>query len=105
MIKKKFRPMCMEGNPLTEMAVTNRNQLLPCCYIDSPIHLEEFTLKKLAQASDLSKHSIDEILKSKEWVALNRSLQEAIESGDTSKVNNSCVNICSMEQRREEWQK
>ena len=97
--------MCMEGNPLTEMAVTNRNQLLPCCYIDSPIHLEEFSLKKLAQASDLSKHSIDEILQSKEWTELNRSLQEAIESGDTSKVNNSCVNICTMEQRREEWQK
>ena len=97
--------MCMEGNPLTEMAVTNRNQLLPCCYIDSPIHLEEFTLKKLAQASDLSKNSIDEILQSKEWVGLNRTLQEAIESGDTSKVPNSCVNICSMEQRREEWQK
>ena len=100
--------MCMidtKDSPLTEMNVTNRNQLLPCCYIDSPIQLEEFTLKKLAQASDLSKHSIDEILKSKEWVALNRSLQEAIESGDTSKVNNSCVNICSMEQRREEWQK
>ena len=95
--------MCMEHK--TEMAVTNRNQLLPCCYIDSPIHLQDSTLKKLAQASDLSKHSIDEILKSKEWVALNRSLQEAIESGDTSKVNNSCVNICSMEQRREEWQK
>ena len=97
--------MCMEGNPLTEMAVTNRNQLLPCCYIDSPIHLEEFTLKKLAQASDLSKNSIDEILQSKEWVGLNRTLQEAIESGDTSKVPNSCVNICSIEQRREEWQK
>ena len=100
--------MCIvdtKDSPLTEMNVTNRNQLLPCCYIDSPIHLEEFTLKKLAQASDLSKHSIDEILQSKEWTELNRSLQEAIESGDTSKVNNSCVNICTMEQRREEWQK
>ena len=97
--------MCMEGNPLTEMAVTNRNQLLPCCYIDGPIHLQNPTIKKLAEASDLSKHSIDEILQSKEWAELNRSLQEAIESGDTSKVNNSCVNICTMEQRREEWQK
>ena len=95
--------MCMEHK--TEMAVTNRNQLLPCCYIDSPIHLQDSTLKKLAQASDLSKNSIDEILQSKEWVGLNRSLQEAIESGDTSKVNNSCVSICSIEQRREEWQK
>ena len=97
--------MCIAGNPLTEMAVTNRNQLLPCCYIDGPIHLQNPTIKKLAEASDLSKHSIDEILQSKEWAELNRSLQEAIESGDTSKVNNSCVNICTMEQRREEWQK
>ena len=95
--------MCMEHK--TEMAVTNRNQLLPCCYIDSPIHLQDSTLKKLAQASYLSKNSIDEILQSKEWVGLNRTLQEAIESGDTSKVPNSCVNICSIEQRREEWQK
>ena len=95
--------MCMEHK--TEMAVTNRNQLFPCCYIDSPIHLQDSTLKKLAQASELSKNSIDEILQSKEWVGLNRTLQEAIESGDTSKVPNSCVNICSIEQRREEWQK
>ena len=63
--------------------------------------------KQLIQQSYLSKanKTIDEILQSKEWVGLNRSLQEAIESGDTSKVNNSCVSICSIEQRREEWQK
>tara|TARA_B100001059_G_scaffold12887_1_gene10331 strand:+ start:1731 stop:2048 length:318 start_codon:yes stop_codon:yes gene_type:complete len=105
MIKKKFKPMCIAGNPLTEMAVTNRNQLLPCCYIDGPIHLQNPTIKKLAEASDLSKHSIDEILQSKEWVGLNRSLMEALESGDTSKVPKPCVYACSQEQRREEWGK
>jgi|TARA_B100001093_G_scaffold5206_1_gene5299 hypothetical protein len=105
MIKKKFKSMCIAGNPLTEMAVTNRNQLLPCCYIDSPIHLQDPTLKKLAEAGDLSKHSIDDIIQSKEWVELGRKLQEAIESGDTSKLPKPCVMICSKEQRREEWQK
>ena len=105
---KTFKPLCLAKRgeeDYTEIAVTNRNQLLPCCYIDSPIHLQDPTLKKLAEAGDLSKHSIDDIIQSKEWVELGRKLQEAIESGDTSKVNNSCVNICSMEQRREEWQK
>lgn len=101
-MNKQFKPMCM--NHKTDMAVTNRNQLLPCCYIDSPIHLQNSTLKKLAQASDLSKNSIDEILQSKEWVGLNRKLQEAIDTGKTSRVPNPCVNICSIEQRREEWQ-
>lgn len=96
--------MCIEHK--TEMAVTNRNQLLPCCYIDSPIHLQDSTLKKLAESSDISKHnSLEDIINGHQWRRLYNKLKEAIESGDTSKVPNSCVNICSIEQRREEWQK
>ena len=96
--------MCMEGNPLTEMAVTNRNQLLPCCYIDSPIQLEEFTLKKLAQASDLSKHkSLDDIIYNYYWKTLNQKITKALDTQDTKDVPPPCVNVCTKEGRRADW--
>ena len=100
-MKKEFKPLCIANK--TDMAVTNRNQLLPCCYIDTPHYLEDSTLKKLVESSDISKHkSLEDIINSKEWVELKEKIQKASESQDVKNVPLPCVISCSHEQRREE---
>ena len=57
---KKFNPRCMTTD--TQMAINNRNQLMPCCYIDTPFLVEDPTIKKLLSVSNISEHkSIKEI--------------------------------------------
>ncbi len=104
-LKKVFKPLCIANK--TDMAVNNRNQLMPCCYIDTPHYLEDPTLKKLVESSDISKHkSLEDIINSKEWVELNRIIHEA--NGDTyfdcikKNVPWPCVDACSQTQRSEE---
>ena len=95
--------MCMEGNPLTEMAVTNRNQLLPCCHLDSPGYFKDPFISKLAESSDISKHkSLEDIINSKEWVELNRVIHEASDTQDLKKLPWPCVDACSQPHRSEE---
>ncbi len=77
---KTFKPLCMSkrGEGYTEIAVTNRNQLLPCCHLDGPTYLKDPFIKKLAESSDISKHkSLDDIINNKEWQKLNRVLIKA----------------------------
>ena len=101
---KEFYPLCL--NNKTDMAVTNRNQLLPCCYIDNPLFLKEPTIKKLAESSDISKHnSLEDIINGHKWRRLYKKLKEASESKNTKDVPWPCVDSCSKEQRREEWLK
>jgi len=101
-LKKVFKPLCIANK--TDMAVNNRNQLMPCCYIDTPHYLEDSTLKKLVESSDISKHkSLEDIINSKEWVELYRVIHEASDTQDLKKVPWPCVDSCSKEQRREEW--
>ena len=93
----------MEGNPLTEMAVTNRNQLLPCCHLDSPGYFKDPFISKLAETSDISKHkSLEDIINSKEWVELNRVIHEASDTQDLKKLPWPCVDACSQPHRSEE---
>ena len=100
---KRFKPVCIEKK--IDMAVTNRNQLLPCCYIDNPHFLEDSTINQLAKSSDISKHnSLEDITNNKEWVELKRKIQEASESQDVKNVPWPCVHSCSHEQRRAEWE-
>ena len=59
---KKFNPRCMTTD--TQMAINNRNQLMPCCFIDTPFLVEDPTIKKLLSVSNISEHkSIKEIYK------------------------------------------
>ena len=51
---KKFNPRCMTTD--TQMAINNRNQLMPCCYIDTPFLVEDPTIKKLLSVSNISEH-------------------------------------------------
>ena len=101
-MKKEFKPLCIANK--TDMAVTNRNQLLPCCYIDTPHYLEDPTLKKLVESSDISKHkSLDDIIYNYYWKTLNQKITKAMDTQDTTDVPPPCVNVCTKEGRRADW--
>ena len=103
-MKRKFKPLCITGD--IELAITNRNQLLPCCYVDNPEYLQNPTLKKLVESSEISKHnSLADITNNKHWVDLYNKLKEASESQDTKNIPEPCAFSCSREQRKEEWLK
>ena len=102
---KIFKPLCTnkKGRNMTEIAVTNRNQLLPCCHLDSPGYFKDPFIKKLAESSDISKHkSLEDIINSKEWVELNRVIHEASDTQDLKKLPWPCVDACSQPHRSEE---
>ena len=103
---KIFKPLCTnkKGRNMTEIAVTNRNQLLPCCHLDSPGYFKDPFIKKLAESSDISKHnSLEDIINGHKWRRLYKKLKEASESKNTKDVPWPCVHSCTREQRREEW--
>lgn len=103
---KIFKPMCTnkKGRNMTEIAVTNRNQLLPCCHLDSPGYFKDPFIKKLAESSDISKHkSLDDIIYNKHWKKLNRLICKARDTQDTKNVPYPCVNVCTKVSRTAEW--
>ena len=102
---KTFKPLCTANK--TEIAVNNRNQLIPCCHLDTPGYLEDSTIKKLTDSSDISKYkSLDDIINSKEWVELYRVIHEASDTQDTKNVPWPCVEVCTKkesEHRTADW--
>jgi|TARA_B100000073_G_scaffold16313_1_gene13237 hypothetical protein len=104
---KTFKPLCLAKRgeeDYTEIAVTNRNQLLPCCHLDSPGYYKDPFIKKLAESSDISKHkSLEDIINSEEWKTLNRVLTKAMDTQDTKDVPPPCVDVCTKVSRTAEW--
>ena len=104
---KKFNPKCMTTD--TQMAINNRNQLMPCCFIDTPFLVEDPTIKKLLSVSNISEHkSIKEILNKKEWVEFYDMLKEADDKQTTKSLEKTCIKTCldfgKEKIRKEEWQ-
>ena len=101
---KKFNPKCMTTD--TQMAINNRNQLMPCCFIDTPFLVEDPTIKKLLSVSNISEHkSIKEILNKKEWVEFYDMLKEADDKQITERLNHvSRCFVFGKENKEEEWQ-
>lgn len=57
-------------------AVTNRGELIPCCWCDTQVVRAEKRYQKLLMVSNLDDYdSIDEILLTDEWVQLFNDLQ------------------------------
>ena len=104
---KTFKPLCLAKRgekDYTEIAVTNRNQLLPCCHLDSPGYYTDPFIKQLAESSDISKHkSLEDIINSEEWKRLNRVLTKARDTQDTKNVPFPCVDVCTKVSRTAEW--
>tara|TARA_B100000214_G_scaffold249289_1_gene183140 strand:+ start:198 stop:524 length:327 start_codon:yes stop_codon:yes gene_type:complete len=90
---KKFNPKCMTTD--TSMAINNRNQLMPCCYVDTPHMIEDPAIKKLLFVSNISEHkSIKEILSKKEWIEFYDMLKEADDTQITERLPKPCIKAC-----------
>ena len=60
-----MKPMCFEE---FGFAITNKGELLPCCYCDSQKTLNDPDFKKLTKVSKLADYDkIEDIFKNKEW--------------------------------------
>ena len=65
-MKKIFNPQCINGEET--YAVSNRNILLPCCYVDNKKLLPHKAINDIIEVSNIDDHdSIDDIVKQKEW--------------------------------------
>ena len=61
----KMKPMCFED---FLFGITNKSELLPCCYCDDPKTLNDPDFKKLTDVSKLADYDkIEDIFKNKEW--------------------------------------
>jgi hypothetical protein len=61
----KMKPMCFEE---FAFGITNKNELIPCCYCDDNKTLNDPDFKKLTDVSKLSDYDkIEDIFKNKEW--------------------------------------
>ena len=82
----KLKPKCLMNQ--IQMALTNRGELLPCCYCDQEVVLKDPKIKKLLSVSQISDvESVEEILLSKEWIEFAKNLEKNI----APKV---CFQIC-----------
>ena len=63
---QKLDPECFKGN--ISFAITNRGELIPCCYCDTPDTINDPKFTKLLAVSKISEvDSIQEILLTDEW--------------------------------------
>jgi|SRR6056300_228367 hypothetical protein len=61
----KMKPMCFENFPF---AMTNKGELLPCCYCDWPKSMKDPKFQSLLKVSKVSDYDkIDDIFETKEW--------------------------------------
>tara|TARA_B100000900_G_scaffold158194_1_gene134445 strand:- start:23 stop:358 length:336 start_codon:yes stop_codon:yes gene_type:complete len=72
----KLDPQCIKGK--ISFAVTNREQLIPCCYLDDE-DINHPLLQKLLKVSKIdSTNTIDKILNHKEWKRFYKNLTKNI---------------------------
>jgi len=82
----KLKPKCFTKN--MQVALTNRGELIPCCYCDEEEVLNYPTMKKLLKVSKISEvESIEEILLTKEWIDFANDLKN-------NKGPQKCFDIC-----------
>lgn len=61
----KMKPMCFEKFPF---GMTNKDELLPCCYCDSSKNMKDPQFQRLLKVSKVSDYDkIDDIFETKEW--------------------------------------
>ena len=90
-----LEPRCMPAKGSIEermqAAITNRGELIPCCWIDQSTALEHPTIKRMLKVSKISDHnSIEDILLTKEWQDFARNLAER----NLKKIVPVCITHC-----------
>ena len=94
-MKKNFRPKCLTSK--TQIAINNRNELLPCCFWDvTPFNKDtDPVASKLTSISNIDKFdSIADILQQKEWVDFYERIVEAEKTQNYRSVNRLCKKQC-----------
>lgn len=95
----KLNPQCIKGT--ISFAITNRQELLPCCYLDSPNNLNHPLLQKLLKVSKIdTTNTVDKILNHKEWKRFYKNLKKNIAPPE-------CHSICAKfkkSKRKQSWQ-
>jgi len=90
-----LEPRCMPAKGSIEKrmqaAMTNRGELIPCCWMDQSSALEHPVMKQMLKVSKISEHkSIEDILLTKEWQEFARNLAER----NLDKVVPTCIIHC-----------
>lgn len=68
----KLDPLCFKTFP---MAVTNTGHLIPCCYCDDKLTLNDPEFKKLLEVSNINNYNtLDEIVVTKPWKRFYKNL-------------------------------
>ena len=84
----KLDPKCLKGE--IAVALTNRGELIPCCYCDDSPTLRDKKFKKLLEVSKISKvDDIMEIFLTKEWIDFAKDLENNIGPA-------ACINTCKV---------
>jgi hypothetical protein len=69
-------PKCISGSQ-EAFAITNRGEVIPCCWLDTSIQRKDMDYGMLTLASNLDDYdSIDEILLQDEWVQFRNNLRQ-----------------------------
>tara|TARA_E500000178_G_C16693461_1_gene604814 strand:+ start:212 stop:550 length:339 start_codon:yes stop_codon:yes gene_type:complete len=90
-----LEPRCMPAHGSIEKrmqaAMTNRGELIPCCWMDQSSALEHPVMKEMLKVSKISDYnSIEDILLTKEWQDFARNLAEK----NLKKVIPTCITHC-----------
>ena len=69
-------PKCMNGKQ-EAFAITNRGELIPCCWLDTQVNRKDQDYMELVLASNVDDYdSIDEILFQPEWIEFRKNLKK-----------------------------
>ena len=90
-----LEPRCMAPKNSIEKrmspAVTNRGELIPCCWMDQKSSLEHPVMQKMLKVSKISENdTIEDILFSDEWQEFAKNLAER----NLDKVVPTCITHC-----------
>ena len=100
--KKILEPRCMPKHGSKDFrmspAVTNRGELIPCCWCDQPRASKDPIMKQMLKVSKISDHnSIEDILTTKEWQEFAKNLAEK----NLDKVLRVCIIHCQKRSGRD----
>ena len=75
----RFSPKCFPHGKerRQQVALTNKGELIPCCWIDHRDRLEHPTMVKMLKVSKVSDYeNVEDIFKTKEWQEFAKNLAE-----------------------------
>ena len=98
--QKDFSPRCLPIDDINDYqnnenrqsaAMTNRGELIPCCWLDTPETLKHPIMQKMLKVSKIDENeTVKDILFSKEWREFAKNLVER----NMDKVLPACIDHC-----------